>query len=77
MTLALNFAFEELNMHRVQLTVFQYNERAVALYEKLGFQKEGVYREFLHRDGKRYDMYLYGLLRSEWESSINERERRE
>jgi RimJ/RimL family protein N-acetyltransferase len=77
MTLALNFAFEELNMHRVQLTVFQYNERAIALYEKLGFQKEGVYREFLHRDGKRYDMYLYGLLRSEWELSINKRESRE
>jgi RimJ/RimL family protein N-acetyltransferase len=68
MTLALDYAFRELNLHRVQLTVFAYNERAIALYEKLGFQREGVYREFLHRDGKRYDMYLYGLLRAEWES---------
>jgi RimJ/RimL family protein N-acetyltransferase len=66
MQLVLEFAFQELNLHRVQLTVFSYNTRAIALYEKLGFQREGVYREFLHRDGDRHDMYLYGLLRPEW-----------
>lgn len=66
MRLALNFAFNELNLHRVQLSVFDYNERAIALYEKMGFVREGVYREYLQRDGKRYDMYLYGLLRREW-----------
>ena len=67
MQLVLQFAFDELNLHRIQLTVFSYNERAIALYEKLGFQREGVHREHLQRDGRRYDMYLYGLLRSEWE----------
>ena len=67
MEVALRFAFDELNLHRVQLTVFSYNERAISLYEKLGFQREGVHREHLQRDGKRYDMYLYGLLHSEWE----------
>jgi RimJ/RimL family protein N-acetyltransferase len=65
--LALDFAFHELNLYRVQLTVFEYNERAIALYEKLGFRREGVFREFVHRDGRRYDMLLYGLLRREWE----------
>jgi RimJ/RimL family protein N-acetyltransferase len=48
--------------------VFSYNKRAIALYEKLGFQREGVYREFLQRDGKRFDMYLYGILRREWDA---------
>lgn len=66
MQLALAFAFGELNLYRVQLTVFSYNDRAIALYEKLGFLREGVYRECLQRDGRRYDMYLYGLLHSEW-----------
>jgi RimJ/RimL family protein N-acetyltransferase len=69
MSLALDFAFRELNLHRVQLTVFGYNDRAIRLYERLGFQREGVYREFLERDGQRYDMLLYGLLRREWEGS--------
>jgi RimJ/RimL family protein N-acetyltransferase len=68
MELALRYGFHELNLHRIQLTVFGYNERAIALYEKLGFRREGVFREFMQRDGKRYDMYLYGLLRREWES---------
>ncbi len=68
MQLVLRFAFDELNLHRVQLTVFCYNERAIALYEKLGFQREGIHREHLQRDGKRHNMYLYGLLRSEWEN---------
>jgi len=66
MTLALEFAFRELNLHRIQLTVFSYNDRAIALYEKLGFQREGTFREALDRDSQRHDMYLYGLLRREW-----------
>jgi RimJ/RimL family protein N-acetyltransferase len=66
MQLLLAFAFGELNLHRVQLTVFSYNLRAIALYEKLGFRREGTFREFMQRDGKRHDMHLYGLLRSEW-----------
>jgi len=66
--LALAFAFHELNLYRVTVTVFSYNERSIALFEKLGFQREGVFREFLRRDGRRYDMLLYGLLAQEWEA---------
>jgi RimJ/RimL family protein N-acetyltransferase len=62
--LALTFAFDELNLHRVTATVFSYNKRSLAL--KLGFQREGVYREFLRRDGERHDMFLYGILSREW-----------
>lgn len=68
MRLALNFAFNELNLHRVCLTVFSYNEPAIALYEGLGFTREGTFREHVERDGRRFDMYLYGILRREWEA---------
>lgn len=68
MRLVLRFAFHELNLHRLQLTVFGYNEAAIRLYERLGFQREGVFREYLLRDGKRTDMLLYGLLAREWEA---------
>ncbi len=67
--LALRFAFGELNLHRVQLTVFSYNQRAIGLYEKAGFRREGVFRQFMQRDGQWYDMYLYGLLSNEWEAN--------
>ena len=65
--LALTFAFYELNLHRVTLTAFEYNRPSIALAEKLGFVREGVFREFLQRDGQRHDMLLFGLLRHEWQ----------
>lgn len=64
--LALDYGFNELNLHRIQLTVLGYNKRAIGLYEKLGFIKEGTYREFGKRDGKRYDMFLYSMLEHEY-----------
>jgi RimJ/RimL family protein N-acetyltransferase len=67
MIVGLRFAFHELNLFRVCLTVFSYNAAAIALYEQLGFTREGTYREHIERDGQRYDMVLYGLLRPEWE----------
>lgn len=66
MRLLLKFAFHELNLHRVQLSVFSYNTPAIHLYEKLGFVREGVMREALQRDGHRFDLIHYGLLASEW-----------
>ena len=68
----LAYAFYELNLYRVQLTVFSYNERAIRLYESLGFTKEGSHRQFLQRDGDRYDMILYGLLADEWKGWLEE-----
>ena len=65
--LLMRFGFYELNLHRIQLTVFSYNHWAIKLYESLGYQREGTFREHLQRDGVWYDMYLYGLLRQEWE----------
>ncbi len=66
LSLLLRFAFDELNLRRLSLTVFSYNARAIRLYEGLGFQREGTFREFLVRDGQPYDMLLYGLLEREW-----------
>lgn len=65
MNLLIDFGFNELNLYRIQLNVISYNEPAIRLYESLGFVREGTYRELVLRDGKRYDLYLYGLLRSE------------
>jgi RimJ/RimL family protein N-acetyltransferase len=66
--LALRYAFDELNFHRLTVTVIANNARAIALYERAGFRREGIFREFGLRDGQRYDMLLYGLLRPEWKA---------
>ena len=67
--LLLRFAFNELNLFRVTLSVFSYNPRAIRAYERLGFVPEGTQRERLRRDGQRYDLLVMGLLRSEWQAA--------
>jgi RimJ/RimL family protein N-acetyltransferase len=67
--LLLKYGFEKLDFHRIQLNVLQFNQTAINMYEKAGFVKEGTYREFVLRDGKRFDLYLYGLLKNEWENN--------
>jgi RimJ/RimL family protein N-acetyltransferase len=64
--LLLNYAFNELNLHRVGLTVLDYNERAIKAYERAGFVREGVKRQAVQREGQRYDLVCYSLLRDEW-----------
>ncbi|CAG0940453.1 diamine N-acetyltransferase [Anaerolineae bacterium] len=66
----LQFAFAELNLHRVSLNVFEYNPRAIRSYEKAGFTIEGRVRGCLNRDGKRYDAFWMGILREEWERAV-------
>ena len=65
--LSVQFAFEDLNLHRLDLTVFEQNPKAIHMYEKLGFQLEGTYREVLKFNEKRYNGYLMGMLRKEFD----------
>lgn len=72
MKMVLDFGFNELNFYRIQLNVISYNKAALGLYESLGFVREGTYRNFILRDGKRYDMCLYGMLRPEWDKKFGQ-----
>jgi RimJ/RimL family protein N-acetyltransferase len=66
MNLMLEFAFTEIDLRRVTLTVFEYNPRAIRCYEKAGFHHEGRMRRYLSREGKRWDELYMGILREEW-----------
>jgi RimJ/RimL family protein N-acetyltransferase len=65
----LRFAFAELNLFRVSAIVPEYNEGAIALLQKFGFVQEVCRRSALERDGRRWDLYVFGLLRDEWQMS--------
>jgi RimJ/RimL family protein N-acetyltransferase len=67
MRIILRYAFEELNLHRVNLSVFEFNKRAIRSYEKCGFKYEGVMREFIYKEDKRWDIWNMGILHSEWQ----------
>ncbi len=64
--LMLWLAFERIGLHRVALSVFDFNSRAVRSYEKAGFQVEGRNRQAIARDGGRWDELTMGILASEW-----------
>ena len=64
--LLLWFGFEQLNLHRIWLTVYEYNHIAKHVYEKLGFSETGRHREFIHRFGKFHDMITMDLLSDEY-----------
>ncbi len=66
--LLLDFAFNILNLHNIYLSVLSYNKRAIRCYEKIGFKKIGVQREFMFVSGKYHDVYLYDMLASEFTS---------
>jgi RimJ/RimL family protein N-acetyltransferase len=73
--LALRFAFEELNLNRVELSVFDFNERAQHVYGKAGFVLEGRLREASYRMGAYRDVLRYGILRREWQALQREARR--
>ena len=62
----LRFAFEEMNLHRVQLGVLEYNTRAIRCYEKCGFIEEGRQRRSKFRDGRYWDNIMMGILDREF-----------
>ncbi len=72
MNLALRFAFECLNLRRVTLDVFEYNQRAYLSYCKCGFKDEGRMRQWMQRGGERHDLIFMGILREEWEARQKE-----
>jgi RimJ/RimL family protein N-acetyltransferase len=71
--LMLAHAFTRLPLHRVALTVFEFNARAIRAYEKCGFVVEGRSREAILRDGRYWDEIHMSILADEWEARQKER----
>lgn len=58
----LDTAFNWLQIRRVELTVFSDNRGAIALYERAGFQREGLLRAYAFRDGAYADVVAMALM---------------
>jgi RimJ/RimL family protein N-acetyltransferase len=64
--LLLDYAFDDLGLNRVGLSVFEFNEAAIRAYEKIGFESEGRLRQALQRDGDFHDAILMSVLAHKW-----------
>lgn len=59
------FGFREMNLRRIELTVFDFNERGIRAYEKAGFREEGRLRGDQFADGRHVDVVVMALLAGE------------
>lgn len=60
--LLMNFAFNELKLHRLHANTFIDNIGSQKVLEKSGFAKEGRRKEAIKKDGKYYDDFLFGIV---------------
>lgn len=59
-------AFYDMNLNRLELSVLSRNQRAINLYEKVGFTKEGIKRRAVYKNGSFVDMVIMAILREEY-----------
>ena len=62
----LRYAFAELGLRRVALTVDVENNRAIRTYRKCGFVEEGVLRAYRLREGRPIDAFAMAVLAEQW-----------
>ena len=75
-TLALDFAFRRLKLHRVEANVQPANRRSLALVERLGFDKEGYSRRYVKIAGRWRDHVRFAMLAEDWTKRRAEVKRR-
>jgi RimJ/RimL family protein N-acetyltransferase len=64
--LMVRHAFMRMNLNRVWLIVYEHNARGIRCYERAGFRREGVARQFQFMDGRYWDAIQMAVLREEW-----------
>lgn len=68
MRAAVDLAFEQFDVHRVDLWVFDINPRAIACYERAGFRHEGICREAFKAPEGYWSFLIMSILASEWDA---------
>ncbi|MRX71516.1 GNAT family N-acetyltransferase [Bacillus lacus] len=64
-----DYAFNTLNLNRIEISCAEDNLRSRALPEKLGFIKEGILRDNYYLNGYLHNLIVYSLLKSDWEKA--------
>ncbi len=72
LSMALNFAFMEVNLNRLAVVLPSYHEASQKLYESFGFLREVQLREAIFHEGRYFDLLGYGMMRSEYKKCFLE-----
>ena len=66
-TMALNYAFGPLKLHKICGQAIACNHASIAFHQRLGFAFEGVLRDQQRINGAYHSLHCFGLLSTEWE----------
>jgi RimJ/RimL family protein N-acetyltransferase len=70
-SLLIDYGFKALNLHNIMLKVYEYNERAIKVYEKIGFKRIGLRREALLRNLERHNIVYMDILPDDFYKNKN------
>lgn len=70
-SVALDFIFNELNVHKVAGQVIAFNAASISIHQRLGFTQEGNFREHTLINGAYRNLLCFGLLSAEWSAISN------
>ncbi|MHA6482911.1 GNAT family N-acetyltransferase [Paenibacillus sp. strain BS8-2] len=68
----LAFGFDVMGLTRIGAVIFIDNEASNEFISKMGFQKEGVLRDYMYQDGIAHDTNVYSLLGTSFRKKCNE-----
>lgn len=70
--LAMEYAFVQMQLHKLCGQALGYNQRSISFHLRIGFTQEGILRD-QHFDGRDYhDIYCFGLLAEQWKTMARE-----
>ena len=70
--LVMQFAFEQLGLHRVEICIVPRNHRSRRIMEKLEVREEGIAERYLEINGTWEDHVRYGITSEEWQTRRSE-----
>lgn len=71
MKATINYLFKELNKHRIVTSIDPRNTNSINLMQRLGFRKEGHFKESIYFNGEWVDDIVFAILKKEWFKSPN------
>ena len=67
----LGYAFEALNLQKVEASCWAFNHRSHQHLQKCGYRKEGRLKKHIFRNGKYYDQILMAVFKKDWQKAWN------
>jgi UDP-4-amino-4,6-dideoxy-N-acetyl-beta-L-altrosamine N-acetyltransferase len=62
----INYVFEVLKINRLHCEVLSGNKNVIKLHKKIGFEEEGLLRQFIKKNEFYFDVHVLSILKSEW-----------